>query len=317
MRRLPTHPQKPPPSVPASACETVHPDQLITRLAAKQHGIVARRQLTAAGLSENQVDRRIRRGMLARVHRGVFRVGPIEARLWREMAAALVCGAEAVVSHLSAAVVWDLWARAGDASVDVITRNGTRPHAGIRLHRARSLLPVECVRRAGIQVTSVARTLLDVAGVASVRNAERVLAEALSRGLVREPALLTMLQQHPGLRGAGVLGALLDAGPTHTRSEAEDRFLALMQEAGLPRPQVNVKVASYEVDFHWPAAALVVEVDGIRFHLSRAAFRKDRRRDAELIRTGLRVLRVTWDQLTDERVALAVLVAQALGPPAR
>ncbi len=89
-------------------------------------------------------------------------------------------------------------------------------------------------------------------------------------------------------------------------------MLALVRAARLPMPDVNVRVGPIEVDFLWREERLVVEVDGFRFHSSRAAFERDRRRDAELQAGGLRVMRVTWRQLTREREATLARIARAL-----
>ena len=108
--------------------------------------------------------------------------------------------------------------------------------------------------------------------------------------------------------------ALLAAGaePAFTRSEAETRFLMLVRKAQLPAPATNVALRGYEVDFLWRAEGLVVEIDGFAFHSSSAAFECDRRRDAVLAAAGLRVLRITWRQISQEPEALLVRLAQAL-----
>ena len=100
--------------------------------------------------------------------------------------------------------------------------------------------------------------------------------------------------------------------PALTRSEAEERLLALVRAAGLPPTETNSRVGHHEVDFLWRAARLVVEVDGYAFHASRASFERDRLRDAELQAVGLRVMRVTWRQIVDEPLALVSRLAQAL-----
>ena len=129
--------------------------------------------------------------------------------------------------------------------------------------------------------------------------------------------MLAELDQHRGRRGIGRLRKLLEAdGPTTiTRSEAEERFLALVRAAGLPAPEVNVRILGYEVDFLWRDEGLVVEVDGFQFHSTRAAFERDRERDAELQAAGLRVLRVTWHQVVDTPYSTLTNLVRALGAP--
>ncbi len=285
-------------------------------LAARQHGLVTRVQLLHAGVAPDVVDRRLRAGQLRRVHGGVYRVGPLEAPHYREMAAVLACGDSAAVSHRSAATLWEILPRRGDGlPVEVIVargRAGRRP--GIRVRHIRTLRADEVTRREGIPITTPARTLYDLAGVATHRQLERSLAAALEQGLTTCSQVLSLLVHHTRGPGKSKLRALLEPGSrlAFTRSEAEERFLALIRRAQLREPEVNVTVEGHEVDFCWRAERLVVEVDGRAFHSSDRSFERDRRRDAVLVAAGLRVIRVTWRQILSEPEALLVRVAQAL-----
>ena len=100
--------------------------------------------------------------------------------------------------------------------------------------------------------------------------------------------------------------------PALTRSEAEERLLTLIRSAELPAPETNIRIGRHEVDLVWRDQRLIVEVDGFRFHSSRSAFERDRRRDAELGTLGFRVMRVTWRQIVDEPQALIARLATAL-----
>ncbi len=100
--------------------------------------------------------------------------------------------------------------------------------------------------------------------------------------------------------------------PVWTRSEAEERLLTLIRKAGLPRPLTNAHIHDHEVDFFWRTERLVVEVDGFAFHRSAYQFERDRRRDAELVAHGYRVVRVTWRQLTRESESVLVRLARAM-----
>jgi very-short-patch-repair endonuclease len=138
----------------------------------------------------------------------------------------------------------------------------------------------------------------------------------LSRGVSPRRRLQRLLRDHPTARGARVLAALLQEGTAaFTRSEAEETLLALLRRGGVPAPVVNGRVQGLEVDFHWPAARVVVEVDGYASHGNPVAFERDRRRDALLVSTGWRVMRLTWRQLTGEPEAVLVRIARALPPP--
>jgi hypothetical protein len=130
-------------------------------------------------------------------------------------------------------------------------------------------------------------------------------AQAIARRLTSMPELVAMAARQSGRKGAGRLRAVIEGhGPAFTRSEAEDRFLALVSRAGIPRPEVNAVVAGHEVDFYWPSERLAVEADGLAFHVSPRSFEHDRRRDAELDAAGIRVVRIRWRQLTSERESL-------------
>jgi very-short-patch-repair endonuclease len=155
---------------------------------------------------------------------------------------------------------------------------------------------------------------LDLAEDLSERELERALDEALVRRLLRERELERALRRANGRRGGPLLAALLArrAGPTLTRSQAEEKCLALIRDAQLPEPEVNVRVQGYEVDFFWRQSGLVLEIDGYAFHGTRAAFERDRRKDAKLRAAGIAVLRATWRQLEDESHAVVGWLAQAL-----
>jgi very-short-patch-repair endonuclease len=164
-------------------------------------------------------------------------------------------------------------------------------------------------------VTTPARTLLDLAATLRERELHRALDQAEVRELTDYRALAATAGAHAGHRGAAKLERALAehyAGTTLTRSELEERFLALCRAHGLPRPAVNAHVGTLEVDFLFPRARVVVETDGWRFHGHRAAFERDRRRDAELTRAGYRALRFTHRQIVTEPGAVAATVAAAL-----
>jgi very-short-patch-repair endonuclease len=184
----------------------------------------------------------------------------------------------------------------------------------VRIHRVRDLRPDEVTTIDGIPVTTAARTLLDISETESSREVEQALAKALRMRLVSREELRLMLERHPAHRGAPLLRQLLEAEgePSFTRSEAEEKLLEIARSARLPRPELNVNVLGHEVDFLWRSARVVAEVDGYAFHGSARSIAEDRRRDAELTAAGFRVLRFTWTDVTDGRLATVVRLAQAL-----
>lgn len=166
----------------------------------------------------------------------------------------------------------------------------------------------------GIPVTSPARTLIDLAATAVTRDLEQALASALRSGLVTLPALRSQLAMRSGRPGTPLLRGLIEAEtePAFTRSEAEQRLLRLVLRARLLEPEVNQVIDGSEVDFLWRERSLVVEVDGFAWHRSQHAFERDRQRDAILVASGLRVIRLTWRQIVHEPESTAVRIALAL-----
>jgi hypothetical protein len=299
----------------------------IARVAARQHGVVGARQLYALGLSADQVAGRARAGWLHRVHRGVYAVGHSRlSRRGRWMAAVLACGPGAVLSHLTAALLWGLRpphaASGGTRPIDVTipTSAGRTSRVGIRIHRAPGLSDSETSRRDGLPVTSPARTILDLARVLPRRSLERAIDEGERLRLCGVAELEAIATVHSGQGPTGSAAAALAAvlsshavGSTLTRSELEERFLALCRERGLPAPLVNAPLFGLTVDFHWPTESVVVEVDGHESHGTRRAFQDDRDRDSLLAAHGVRTLRFTWWDVTARPAVVADRLKRVLG----
>ncbi len=283
----------------------------LARAAARQRGLVSWSQLRELGFSEAAIGRRIAAGRLHRIHRGVYAVGhPVIGREGRWLAAVLSVGGVAYLSHASAAQLWDLVGRS-DRSVDVTTTaRGRRSTPGVRVHTTLRLRPGEVTSRSRIPVTTVERTIVDFASTAAPRRVERAIELADARHLVDVPTLLASARHRPG---AAKVRAVLEAwAPLVTRSELEERFVGLVDAAGIGRPESNARVAGIEVDFVWRAQHVIAETDGLQFHASRSAFERDRARDARLTRAGHRVLRFSWAQVTRRPTEVADTLAAAL-----
>lgn len=300
-------------------------DRAIAELAGQQHGVVARRQLLAFGLGPGAIEHRIANGRLHRVHYGVYAVGYRSLTPHgRWLAAVLAAGPGAVLSHRSAAALWGLRPAAGRRIDVTVRRRGRRDRPGIAVHVTRELRDRDRAQRVSIPVTSVARTLLDLAGVIPERQLSRAFEEADRADLLDLDAIEDICLRGRGRRGLGALLRLLadQTGPTPaTRSELERVFLDLCDDHRLPRPRINALVAGFEVDALWPCQRLIVELDGYAFHRTRAAFERDRDRDAGLLLAGYRVLRFTHRRLEQDSSATAATVRAALanppaGPPA-
>jgi very-short-patch-repair endonuclease len=278
-----------------------HVDARIAQCAARQWSIVDVEDLRRCGLSHGAVLTRLASGRLYRCFRGVYSVVPNPTLEGCFMAAAKAGGPGAVLSHRSAAalygwIAWDF----RDPEITV-AKPCRRPH--LRAHRSSN---VETAYVKGIPVTSPARTLMDLAAKESERTLRRAVNEALNQ---RRVTLEELLQG--GHRGAGKLRAILaEAAPT--RSENENRVLALLARAGLPKPDVNQPYLGYVPDFRWPDRKVILEADSRRFHdhpLARAA---DKARQAVLEAHGETVLRTTWHEAVTRPHAMVARVREAL-----
>jgi very-short-patch-repair endonuclease len=303
-------------------------DDVIDVLAARQHGVVARVQLLAAGVSAHVIDHRLRKGRLRPIHRGVYGLGRLRGPHAGEMAAVLAAGEGALLSHRSAAALWgQIPPRPADSRLEVSTPGRhSLPRPGLKTYRIASIQPDEATSLHGVPIATPTRTLLDLAAVLSAPDLERALARSLrprahltgdaGRGL--EPALHALIERYPRRAGTPLLRSLLAQDRLAlTRSHAEAAFLAILERGGLPKPDTNVRIRGLEVDGLFRAARLVVEIDGFRYHSSRAAFERDRSRDQALYVAGYHVIRFTWNQLDQQpdrvlaRVSAALALAEA------
>jgi very-short-patch-repair endonuclease len=270
----------------------------VVGLAEGQWGVVSGAQLRGV-VAPAAIDAWVRRGRVHVVHRGVYAVGHRVLRAeGRRLAAVLACGEGAVLSHRSAAAHWGLLAT-NAAAIDVTARRGRRGTAGVRLHRARSLDAQDTTTHEAIPITTVARTLLDLAATERPDRLERAYAQALYLRLYDHTAITDVIARANGHRGTAALAQATAREPKLTKSHWETRLLTLIRQAGLPEPLVNHPLTAPGhghcwLDFYWPQHRLVVETDSWQAHGHRAAFENDRARDAALQQMGLRVLRFTW-----------------------
>lgn len=292
-------------------------DREVGELAQRQHGVVAHRQLTDIGLSPSAIRRRLGLGRLHPVHQGVYAVG--HSRLsghGRWIAAVLACGPGALLSQGTAAALWAILP-SSSAQIHVVAARTRTRRPGIALHRPRYVPEEDRAVMDGIPATSVARTLVDLAGVVPRQRLKHAVDEAERLQLFDLRAVERVMHRSPGRRGLTALRALLcdyRGPPPATRSELERRFLDLCHEAGLPRPQVNVLVGGHEVDVVWHDRRLIVEVDGHAYHNTRGAFEDDRIRDATLQAAGYRVIRITHRRMEAEPADVIALLRGLLSP---
>jgi very-short-patch-repair endonuclease len=289
-------------------------------MAGRQHGVVTTRQLAALGIRGTSVKRRVASGRLVRLYPGVFAVGYVpRTRETRWMAAAMACGPGSVLSHLDAAALWGFYERRGRNVHVTTTSRAGRKLPRIHAHLARKLEPDDVTTKAGIPVTSVARTLIDLSDLLSRDRVLRAMREAEYLGLLDLDSLLAAVERARGRRRLGVLKhAIARHRPGEiVREELEHRFLELVHAAGLPHPQTNVKIQTrrrkYEVDCLWRAEGVAVELDGRAAHARATAFEEDRARDAALSAIGLRPLRFTWHRVTEEGSEVVAELRATLG----
>ena len=258
---------------------------------------------------------------LLTLHRGVYAVG--HRRLTREgewMAAVLAAGAGAAVSHRSAAAVHGLLPERG-RRVDVTTTARRLTTNWVEVFPVRELAQEDVTSRAGVPVTTVTRTLVDLAGLVAAEDLERAVNEADVLRALDVAAVLACAERLRGRRGEGhaALVAALSRHhrPVVLRSPLERRFRALLRAHGLPAAEHNVRVGRWEVDALWRDARVAVELDSAQFHDVAAARARDAEKEAELVTAGWTVRRYRARHLKGARgAATAAELRGLLGAPA-
>jgi very-short-patch-repair endonuclease len=291
---------------------------LVADVAREQRGHISYAQLRAVGLTANQVRTLQAHGTLHRVHYGVYQVGhTAPVPLGAETAAMLAFGGRAVLSHLSALRLYCLLPPDQGAAIDATVAAGGSAYqrTGIQVHSSRTLTDRQIRSVAGLPVTVPERALLDSTPLLTKRELGRALDEAITRRVVSYTKVADLVSRHQGHPGWGRLTSLIENRhfPTVTESEAEQRFLALMLDAGLPTPRTQVDLYGFRVDAYWPEARFVVEIDGLQWHnRTKKSFERDRRKQQVLQEHEIEVARTTWEQVTEEGLQLVAHVASRL-----
>ncbi len=283
----------------------------MAEVAGTQRALVSVAQLRALGISRGSYEHRVEAGALHRVFPRVLSViHPLLEPWAAETAALLYAGDNAVLSHETAAALWDLTATPFFVAITLINRH-VRSQQGLSIHRVKALDIRDVRLHQGFPVTSPARTLIDCA---SGPRIDRLLNEARALGRATDKEVHEAMERCPGRKGTGPLRRLLEAevDSGYTASRAERRLRALVEEAEIEKAVFNLYLEGLRVDAFWPRLRLVVEVDGYKTHGGRSAFERDRGRDAKLVRAGYVVLRFTWRQLTGTPVVVAVTIARTL-----
>jgi very-short-patch-repair endonuclease len=277
-------------------------ERALAELAAQQYGVVGRDQLVRLGFTPDAIRHRLRCGRLRRIHHNIYAVGAAPLNQHGHWWAALLAARPSpCLSHLSSLAKRGLARERGRIHVTVTHRRG-RNLDGVAVHRCRSLDPADLTRIDGMPVTTLARTLIDLAESEPRRVLEAALEEADRRGLLDPGAIRECAARCPGRRGLAVLLPLVDGYvPTPDAKEGlERKFQLFLRERGLPPPLVNTLVHGYLVDCWWPDARLVVELDSRGWHSHWDARERDVVRDSTLQRHEVRAIRVTDRRISAE-----------------
>ncbi len=271
-------------------------------VAGRQWGVISGEQLHDCGVSVRTVRRWSAAGKLHVIHRGVYAFGhawvPIEGRL---VAALLHAGRDAVLSHATAAWWWGLIPEPPEL-IEVSSASRVRSTAGVAVHHPRHL---ERARHRRLPITPIPRTIIDFAATASLTRVRLALAQADYRRLLDVGAIEAALG--PGRPGSARLRYALERHQprlARARSPLEVRFLLLCESAGIPLPEVNVRMAGWKVDALWRRERLAVELDAYGNHHTRAQIDRDRRKELRLRALGFTVVRYSEQQLDDEPEAV-------------
>jgi predicted transcriptional regulator of viral defense system len=278
-------------------------DRIIGRLATRRHGVVTRPQLLGAGVTPEEIRHRLGSGALLREHPGVYRVGhrapSVEATC---LAAVWACGPGSLLSGLAAAHLLGLLR--GPAPPPEVLTPTERRVSGVRTRRSRALWSADGTTWNAIPVTTVPRTLVDLAARLGLDELARACHEAGVRHRTTPGHVKRVLERLPAAPGRAKLTAVI-LGDVHvTLSRLESRFLGRLRAAGLPLPETNRRAGSKRVDCRWREHGLTVELDSYRFHNSRYAWNQDRRREREAYARGDQHRRYTWGDVFEDPVPM-------------
>ncbi|HET9593280.1 MAG TPA: DUF559 domain-containing protein [Solirubrobacterales bacterium] len=292
----------------------------MAEVARRQYGVVARGQLLDIGVGDDEIEYRLAIGRLHPIHQEVYAVGHrVVPREGRWLAAVLASGPAAVLSHWSAAALWMI--RPNQRSViEVTAPHKSRSWDGIKRHH-KALPADEVTVEDGIPVTTVPRTIFDLAATEYVDTIATMLRESEHRNLWDKLSLPDLVDRYPGRRGINkvrlALQRVTEEPSGRKRSPLEERFAPFLRRHRLPMPRFNDWILlgpkRYQVDCHWPGTNQIIELDGWEGHGTRSAFQDDRERDRRLRVAGYSVTRLTWNQLRDEPEAIASDIRTLLG----
>lgn len=291
-------------------------DRWLHDLARLQHWVIGYRQMVAAGLSIPRIDAMVARGKLIPVHRGVYKLGPGPLTDRGMLAAAILASTpSSLISQESAVGLYGL-ARLRTKPVHVtIEGNGSRTRRGIIVHRSRLIHPDDRASRDRLPVTSISRTLVDIAG-GDRSFLRRTVDEAEKEGLLFARDVLAACDRANGKRGITYLRALiadLTATPP-TIDEMERRFAWLCNDH-FPQhlqPDFNAPFGRWKLDAYWPRYQLAVELDSVAHHSHRTQIRRDLAKNLDLADAGIDLIRLGWVEINQEAKRTATMLHRRL-----
>jgi len=286
----------------------------MARLAHDTHGVVKRPHLLAAGITKKQIRNRLDKGLLLVEHPGVYRLGhrapSLEATY---LAAVWACGDGAFLCGRADGYLLGLL-RGAPPPPEVIAPTMRRV-AGVITHRYRKLHPTEAMRWRNVPVTSVARTLVDLAAVLSLDELARACHEAGVRYGTTPAHVEAVLSRRPSARGAGKLREILRGDARVSLSKLESGFHDFLRAEGLPLAETNRPASGDRVDCRWPEYRLTVELDSYRYHNSRHSWEGDRRRERKARARGDEFRRFTWADVFENQRYMRAELRKLLSHP--
>jgi Transcriptional regulator, AbiEi antitoxin len=286
-------------------------DETIAGLAASAHGVVARRELLRAGITPEQIKRRLARGSLISVHRGVYRVGHrAPNREAHYMAAVKACGDRAVLCGRAAAHLWRL--AKGSPPPPEVLAPAKRLVPGVITHRSWTA-STDIAHWRGIPLTSIPRTLVDLASSLPEPALARACHEAGVLHRTTPAQVDAVLRRLPSAPGRAKLERVLHGEVRVTLSRLEAAFLRRLKEAGLPLPITNRVAGGHRVDCRWPENRLTVELDSYRFHNSHHSWNKDRLREREARARSDEFRRYSWSDIFEDPQFMLSELSELLG----
>jgi hypothetical protein len=268
-------------------------EERVARLASGSHGVVTRGELLAAGITDRELRRRLEKGSLISIHRGVFRVGHTAPSLEaRYLAAVRACGPGALLAGRAAAHLLHL-TRHAPSLPEVLTRHHRRP-TGVTVRRVRSVDRRDATTWRGVPVTTVPRTLVDLAALLDPADLARAVHEASVRHRINPAAVERILSRRHNWPGARDLRRVIWGDEPVTLSRLESSFIAAVRRARLPPPETNRLTDGRYVDCRWPRHHLTVELDGYAYHGTRHSWERDLDRERRARARGDEFRRYSW-----------------------